>query len=312
MKRIITLLIVIVFTNLITAQNTVDTTKMWRTAFVKYCSGTYPYNGTEAYTRSVRFNEDTLINSLNYKKVFSSLEEYPENWDFLGYIRETLNEKVFFTTDTSNQEYLFFDFNVNIDDTISYYWLSYNPFYSDDNSIAFDKSLVKSIDTLFIAGEYRKRIGIGSLYDNDTSDYWVKGLGNIKHGMLLMSLDYINSTDIYLTCIYQSDTIIYYNETSSNCYYQDECDPNSIDENKDNKQISSVFPNPVTEIATLKINSNYNNNIIELYDNQGSLIKKSKVDNEYIINRKDFKSGIYFYLIRNEKNIIGKGKFIIK
>jgi len=219
----ITLLIVIIFTNLITAQNIVDTTKMWRTAFVTFCSEPYPYNGTESYTRSVRFNEDTLINSLHYKKVFSSLEEYPENWDLLGYIRETQNKEVFFTTDTSNQEYLFFDFNVNINDTISYYWLS-------DYYVVNDQSIIKSIDTVLIAGEYRKRIGIGGVYESDTSDYWVEGLGNIKHGMLLMSLNYMSSQDIYLTCIYQSDSVIFHNEdeniwySNEQCYYYGVCD----------------------------------------------------------------------------------------
>ena len=312
MKRIITVLIVIVFTNLITAQNIVDTTKMWRTTFDKFCIAQDPFNGKEEYTRSVKFSGDTLIDSLHYKKVLSSLEEYPENWDVIGYIRETQNNKVFFTTDTSNQEYLFFDFNVNVNDTISYYWFSENLFYSDNKHIAFDKSLVKSIDTVFIAGKYRKRIGIGSIYENDISDYWVKGLGNIKHGMLLMSLNYMNSTNIFLTCIYQSDTIIYHNETSSYCYNYNECTPNSIYENKDDKQIVSIFPNPVIDISIIKINNNYNNNTIEIYNNQGSILTQARIKDEYIINRKNLKSGIYFYLIRNKENLIGKGKFIIK
>lgn len=307
MKRIITVLIVIVFANLVSAQNILDTPKMWRTAFVKYCSGSNPYNGTEEYTRSVKFSGDTLINSLHYRKVFSSLEEYPENWDFLGYVRETENEELLFTTDTSNQEYLFFDFNVNINDTVSYYWLSEG--LDGSKSIIFDKSIVKSIDTVFIAGENRKRIGIG---EDAISDYWVKGLGNIKHGMLLMSLDYMNATDIFLTCIYQSDTIIYHNDKSSNCYYYSECEGNNIVENKDNKQITSVFPNPVTETSTLKISSNYNNNTIELYDNQGKIIITTNIDKEYLIDRQDFKSGIYFYVIKHKENIIGKGKFTIQ
>jgi len=305
MKRIITVLIVIGFTNLITAQNIVDTTKMWRNRIIGFECNSNPYS--ERYTETIKFEGDTTINFKQYKKIFRAVDEFYSQWEFYAFIREDNNEKVFIRADTSQQEYLLYDFNPNINDTLMVYSIFDYTYFNAEFGFVSNIMKVDSIDTVFIAGKNRKRISISC--DNCMEEYWVEGIGNLENGILHNQMGYFNSITQNLLCVYNSDTLLYENPDINSCYEYYECPTNIVEKNKIKK--ITIYPNPITETSTLKID-NSNNNTLEIYDNQGKLITKINIDNEYIINRKDFKSGIYFYLIRNKENLIGKGKFIIK
>jgi len=75
-----------------------------------------------------------------------------------------------------------------------------------------------------------------------------------------------------------------------------------------------LFPNPVTDISFIKFN-NPERNIFKLniYNVSGNLIHQEKTNgNLFKIQRNNFKSGIYFYQLINNKHIIYSNKFIIQ
>ena len=306
MKRIITILILIGLTNLITAQNIVDTTKMWRNRIIGFECNSNSY--LERYTETIIFEGDTTIDFKQYKKILRATDEFYSQWEFYAFIREDVNEKVFIRTDTSLQEYLLYDFNPAINDTFTVYSLFDYTYLNAEYGIVSNVMKVDSIDTIFIAGKNRKRISIGC--DNCMEEYWVEGIGNLENGILHNQMGYFNSITQNLLCVYNSDTLLYVNPEINSCYEYYECPTNIVEENETKK--ITIYPNPVTETSTLKINTSLYNNTLEMYNNQGKLLKIIEMDNEYVINRKDFKSGIYFYLIRNKEDLLGKGKFIIK
>jgi outer membrane protein assembly factor BamB len=76
----------------------------------------------------------------------------------------------------------------------------------------------------------------------------------------------------------------------------------------------SVFPNPANEILNIKqSNPNITYNI-ELRNFHGQLVieEKNIQSSHYAINVYDLKAGVYFYMIREEYELLQQGKIVIK
>jgi hypothetical protein len=91
--------------------------------------------------------------------------------------------------------------------------------------------------------------------------------------------------------------------------------PTDIDKNGMKGETFRIYPNPTDKIATLKFANPKNANCtLTLYDIQGrevetiTDIKTDKVE----IERKKLLNGLYFFQLRNDKQIIADGKLIIK
>jgi hypothetical protein len=96
----------------------VDTNKLWSTLIVEYIGP--PTFDSTLKTQHIRFGDDTIINGLIYKKVLETYNENLINWSYSGYIREDSSRKVYYLNyECYDEEYLIYDFNVNIGDTIN-------------------------------------------------------------------------------------------------------------------------------------------------------------------------------------------------
>ena len=113
MKKIEMLLFLILIVFFASSQSIVDTTKRWNN-YIQFPSS-YP---VEERTELVLFSQDTMIDSKIYKKVLRTTDELMINWEEYCYIRETIDKKVYIRSDTSSQEYLLYDMDVNINDTL--------------------------------------------------------------------------------------------------------------------------------------------------------------------------------------------------
>jgi hypothetical protein len=81
------------------------------------------------------------------------------------------------------------------------------------------------------------------------------------------------------------------------------------------EQLSSIYPNPANAYFTLMISSEIvlKNTFLKIIDVCGKEVMLIPVtDNETIINRGDFQSGLYFYNIINNNESIAKGKLVIQ
>ncbi|MFI5219729.1 MAG: T9SS type A sorting domain-containing protein [Bacteroidia bacterium] len=77
----------------------------------------------------------------------------------------------------------------------------------------------------------------------------------------------------------------------------------------------NIYPNPFAVVATLTVNSNFKlkNADLKLFDVTGREIKQFEIKNQKTeIKRENLSSGVYFYKVHNENELIGAGKLIIQ
>ncbi len=83
-------------------------------------------------------------------------------------------------------------------------------------------------------------------------------------------------------------------------------------QNRNNNFDIQIYPNPVFDISRIEFPNKNDEYSISVYNTLGELVKNEKVYNgNYIINRNDLPSGVYFMLVRNKNEFIGAQKFLI-
>ncbi|MBP5983522.1 MAG: T9SS type A sorting domain-containing protein [Fluviicola sp.] len=123
---------------------------------------------------------DTLIGNNSYKKVIRCPEQV-----YHGAYRSE-NRKVYFVPKDSTNQYLLYDFSVEVGDTIPQVYFEH--FYGEGMFLP-DYSIYY-VDTIFINGNPHKRI----------NENWVEGIGNIQ-GFLLEPYFNISQYRVELTCM---------------------------------------------------------------------------------------------------------------
>lgn len=266
------------------------------------------------YERFALTNEDTLIGSIAYKKVYIFFDTafIKENASYVGGIREDENKKIFYrgteihgfkpsyiqivnNGGTKDDEILLFDFSLQVGDTFSY----------GNLSMSEDYLVVTEIDTLRINNSTRKIFHFEPIWWVQ----WIEGIGSLK-GLLFTSGDLpTNGLDNDLICFKKNDTILYFNAE------YDKCIP-LITKTNEIIEISSViraFPNPAFSSVITFLFPDNSFEIIEIFDSRGILIQKQCLDSqtEFMLSTEVFKKGIYFYSAFSKGGKKYTGKFII-
>jgi hypothetical protein len=131
---------------------------------------------------------DTLIANDTFKKVIKCPEQL-----YHGAYRSE-NRKVYFVPKDSTNQYLLYDFSVEVGDTIPQVYFEY--FYGD--GMFLTDYVIDYIDTIIINGNPHKRI----------NNNWVDGIGNLQ-GFLLEPYFNISQYRVELTCM-SIDNALYY------------------------------------------------------------------------------------------------------
>jgi N-acetylneuraminic acid mutarotase len=85
----------------------------------------------------------------------------------------------------------------------------------------------------------------------------------------------------------------------------------SIDENS-NENLVNVYPNPATYQITFNV-KNLNNTTIEIYNSIGQLVMSANnISNLFVLEKNNLPSGLYYYKIKDNHQIIKTDKFIFK
>jgi hypothetical protein len=178
----------------------VEENKKWNVMYVGF-----PGFGDTIYsTNTYKFEGDTVINGLNYLKVYKSEEEIPELWTLEGCIREDQDKKVYFNK--WGIDYLKYDFGVEIGDTIEI-----SPNYSPL------QVLVESIDSVIINGIYRKSILLKDITYSNAHELWIEGVGSNRGILESGTAGYVGGWRWFL-CMSQNEELIYMNPNYNNCY----------------------------------------------------------------------------------------------
>jgi hypothetical protein len=91
-------------------------------------------------------------------------------------------------------------------------------------------------------------------------------------------------------------------------------DATAIAENGNNNGSRvSMYPNPVTESATVVTGSNLQNGEMRIYDQTGRLaaISEQLRGKKHTFEKGNLKSGMYFFTVTENGTVIGSGKFIV-
>lgn len=254
----------------------VDSSKKW--VNVQHIWGSVTYSG------AIIFSSDSIIEDIEYVKVFHSADQSQELYELIGFARETPDKKVFFLPLSQDQEYLIYDFGANVNDTIAVAELTVlednvGVFYNEDYPV-----IITSIDTVYFAEQNRKRLHI-----HHGADHWIEGVGSMK-GMFkneFLLVGYNNK----LLCYYEDDIVLYQDSEFNTCLISTDIQTANINFETD----IIVYPNPSSENFTIKIVPIQEHKMqVSIYDITGKFVKtKPLICSETLIETSEWPAGIY-------------------
>lgn len=242
-------------------------------------------SGNSYTTHYIRFDGDTIIENLNYKKVWRSDDEFMEEWEVYGFVREDDDHRVYFRP-PGYFEGLIYDFGVEPGDTLQ----AVNYRLNDDTL----NLVVTSIDSVELLDGYHKRITLFE-YNNIKEEVWIEGLGSL-YGILNSCNDsYGGACGGYELLCYQNDNdLIYRHPDFETCYFDGII--SSIIETDD--EVMTFYPNPADESLniSLKQNGRY---ILTFYTQLGEKVWEHPVDRNSKLDVSSMDPGMYFIKVKN-------------
>jgi hypothetical protein len=263
----------------------------------------------EVYERFTMTGEDTLINNIQYHKLYIFYDKIfnKNKAKCVGGIREDEKKRVYFKGDSIIHRYkpfwgtappmneiLLYDFSLQIGDTMKI----------NISNLSTGSLRVTNIDTVQIGNNLRK------VFKFDHTDAsWIEGIGNTR-GLLFSSLSLSTGGEHgYLICFLQNETVLYHYG------YYDDCFPSTAN----NEFIKSEFditvcPNPVNGNSIHFVWGNNELKTLELFDFRGVLIGTLNVAGETMLEYPvgTMQPGIYFYKATCSKGAEQIGKFTIQ
>ena len=235
---------------------------------------------------------DTLINSKTYHKIYFRNNSY--RFFYGGYREE--NKRIYFYKQQYGYEYLLYDFNITVGDTVSV----------DCNLGAdtmFYKLIVESVDSVLLPdAKYRREI---NLYGGVK---WIEGIGSTFG---LLSPGFSCTTCIcgsQLVCFRQNDSLFYLNESMVPCFSF-----NSVDEVINIPQPSNISPNPFTTSAQITFPQSCHHISLAVYDIQGKLMLQNQYAgcNQIQLNRSGLSNGMYFLKLMLDDKWVETKKIVV-
>lgn len=269
----------------------VETNKIWSVGEVTGVWGPYLEHGSSYL---YWFNNDTLIEGINYYKIYRTHDTTLNSFTIIGYVGEDTNKKVYFKPSINEQERLLYDFSLNINDTLNY--IIGDSLWSDTC-----KQLLYNIDSILVDNKYRKQFHFNPI-NADSDDIWIEGIGSLK-GIIHPYQCYVG---LYteLLCLTENDTLKYINTTYNTCYI----DPLGINI-KNNSKIELLNYNNSIEIQLFEYNEYY---LFKMYDVLGNVVI-SISSNQSIkipLDNYNIKQGMYLYTLSTNKDVIKRNKII--
>ena len=252
------------------------------------------------------FQGDTIIENLQYKKVYAQpnnpIADFSKARYFAAIREDTIAEKVYCVLGSyefppySTEEYLLYDFSVNVGDTVSFYslWGFWSP--------SMKTQVVESIDSILIDEHYRKRINFPVWHEES----WIEGIGS-THGLFFSgAFDMVDGMDYtILLCVHIDDKVIY--QIKNDCYIPPW--ENRIDENK--KEGFKIYPTIVDDFLYIETDNNISCFDYQIINLQGQIMDNGVLTSNSI-KVANLNKGFYFIMISNNERggIIKTGKIV--
>jgi hypothetical protein len=213
---------------------------------------------------------DTLIANNSYKKVIRCPEQV-----YHGAYRSE-NRKVYFVPKDSTNQYLLYDFSVEVGDTIPQVYFEY--FYG--GSMFLTDYVIDYIDTIIMNGNPHKRI----------NNNWVEGIGNLQ-GFLLEPYFNISQYRVELSCMSIDNAMYYPMQNADPC-------PMDLGVSDDLLSKLVISPNPTSDKLIIEgINDSAEINVINA---QGKTVDFRRLSTHELAVT-DLVAGIYFVQVTQNK-----------
>ncbi len=291
MKKIILVTLFALFAGSAFGQSLLETNKMWN---IVACTNFGP-----CVTVSFKFEGDTILNGVNYKKLMETWNAPSDIWTFHSAFREDESGKVFKNWGWDTEERLFYDFGLEQGD-IFYFHL---PHSSD--SIPLHVTAVDSVTLL--NGEKRKRI---SLDDNTNFEHWIEGIGS-TNGVAFVAANWWYIIDLYvdLNCYFEDDEEMYKHGNYETCWYTTVgIDDHSADPDW------MVSPNPFDDIFSIQSKANMGHDVeVRISNLHGAVLETHyHIGGNKIIAGKILEKGFYLMQIIENGRLVHVEKMIKK
>jgi hypothetical protein len=277
----------------------VDTSKQWSMMSHLYAGVDLDINVC-LYSWFIKFSGESTIDSISYFKVYKAEDSLAQKWTLVGYIREN-DKNVYGRTLTDDQEYLMYDFNVEVNDTIHVA----DPFTSP----RYLEFVVSDIDSVSLINCKKKRIKFSA--EDGLEKYWIEGIGSTD-GVIYRVMDFVGAGRALL-CFHEKGTLQYTHPKYNKCFYL----PQTL---LKIKQVHlqnniSIYPNPASDYIYISVDRpllNLNNLIFKLYNLNWQLVykQKFKIEEEVGINLAHVSPGAYVYIIVADDKLYQINKLI--
>jgi hypothetical protein len=273
----------------------VDSGKTWSTVH-------HYYPGTTPFSDYVKFQGDTLINGLTYKKVWKSMDESQAAWAANGFIREAGGGQVFYMTWAGGSpNNLIYDFGAAAGDTV---------FLFDDPMGAY--FVVDSVGTAtLLTGELRKRLNLSCFMAGGGplgQETWIEGMGSL-YGVLQSGSCILIGDNPQLLCFREQDTLKYFNPGYSTCFVV-----TGTEESRSGPAPVEVFPNPADNVINIRVKSPVILPLKAVFrDPVGKVILESQlVERQTAIDLTGLSfPRVVLYTITGGDGFVGAGKIIV-
>ncbi len=230
-------------------------------------------------------NGDTTISNLNYMRIYGC---GASGWCNSGSIRDS-GKVIYFIPDTGSIEYVLYDFNLNLGDTL---------FNSFNDSSGYPAVYVIDVDSVLCSDGFHRRLWF------NTFDRWIEGIGSTTYLFAPTSYMGLSGND-ELQCK-STDSGFHYPNSISGCIV-------SSNEPTRYKSTIKISPNPFHGSSTILIPSGYEKAELRIYNTLGQLKCHQWTEaNEtrFQLDQGELKEGIYLLqIISREKH--SSVKFII-
>lgn len=241
----------------------------------EYIAGDTMLGGNWYYKKYVFKKDSILCPSSTYVILYT---EGPQM------IREDSFSRVYYWDDFNSVEQLRWDFNKSVGDTIG--------------------CEVSSIDTIWLGTMPLRRFHCSCSSPIDTNEFIVEGLG-ASETLCGTGFEYNG----FLVC-YEKQGITLQVHPAYPCRMM-----TGLQNFETNFQdYFSISPNPFSRSTTIEIKSEILNSKSEflIYDVLGQAVHHQTLNSKHETLNTDLPSGIYFYKLKTEKEILGTGKIVIQ
>lgn len=241
------------------------------------------HNPTSQYTQYT-LNGDTTLAGINYKKTFVYS-------NYVGALREN-NKKIYFVPDTSSNEYVLYNFNLNLGDTIIH---PYGGAVCSNDTV-----IIQQVDSVLLSDGYHRQCHLSS------NAIWIEGVGSLFYLLNPCNVFCVSANDL-LQCVI-SDLSFTYPSIIGSCTV-------SVSELISSSNNISAYPNPANDFINVRIEGikDFKNYTITIADILGRIVSKEKItQNPIELNNSTLPNGIYLLKINDGSSTLLNKKIIVQ